>query len=80
MAKPRKTIDPAEYYRVAVAAKLCGVNRTTLLSAIERDELPAQLLGCALPIVRLVDVQQWAGQVRTAGRPPGKKPPTKPKP
>lgn len=67
-------MEISEYYRVSVAAEHCDVRRSTLLSAIERGELPAKALGCGLPIVRLADVEVWKAQPRQPGPKPKKKP------
>lgn len=56
-------------YRLAAAAELCGVSRTTLLSAIAREELPVARTGCGLPLVRLADVTAWAKTPRKLGAP-----------
>lgn len=63
-------IDPKKYYRVAVAAVECGVNRTTLLSAVARGDIPTVELGCALPLVKLADVKRWASEERKRGPKP----------
>jgi excisionase family DNA binding protein len=63
-------MEPSKYYRVAIAAELAGVKRTTLVSAIERGEVPAEILGCTLLVVKLTDVRKWAKQERKPGRKP----------
>jgi excisionase family DNA binding protein len=45
---------------VAAAAKLAGVPRSTIQSAIARGALPATRINAALPpLVTLQDVQHW---------------------
>lgn len=66
-------IEESKYYRVGIAAELCGVPRTTLASAVERNELPVAMTGCTLPLVRLSDVKAWAKQTRKRGPKPAEK-------
>lgn len=63
-------MNPSEYYRIGIAAELTGVKRTTIASAIERGELPAEVLGCTLPVVRLEDVKAWGKVKRKRGPKP----------
>lgn len=57
----------ADHYPISAAATACGVHRRTLLSAVERGEVPCQRLGNGTPVVRLPDVRRWAGQTRRPG-------------
>lgn len=67
-------IDPDKYHRIADAAQRCGLNRRTLLSAVERDELPAATLGCGLRVVNLAAVRAWKRKERKRGPKPQAKP------
>ena len=57
-------------FRLKIAAERCKVKRTTLLSAIDRGEVPTENTGCGLPLVRLADVRKWAKKDRPVGRKP----------
>lgn len=63
-------MDVAKLYRIAVAARDVGVQRSTLKSAIDRGEVAVFESACGLPMVRLADVVQWAAQERSRGPKP----------
>jgi hypothetical protein len=72
----------AELLTVAAAARLAGVPRSTLQSAIARGDLPATRISAALPpLVTLLDVQTWQRYGNhTTGRVPSKQRPLPPLP
>lgn len=63
-------METSKLYRVAIAAAETGVNRTTLLSAIERGEIPSETTGCGLPLVTLAEVRKWAAHAGKRKRGP----------
>jgi excisionase family DNA binding protein len=63
----------ANLLTVAAAARLAGVPRSTIQSAIARGDLPATRINAALPpLVTLRDVQTWK---KNGCHTPGRKPP-----
>lgn len=60
----------SDYYPISAAAKICAVHRRTLLSAVQRGELPFDRLGNGTPVVRLPDVRAWAKKKRKRGPKP----------
>jgi len=52
----------SDLYRVAPAARACGLAGTTLASAVDRGELPVYRLGDGLATVLLADVRAWASR------------------
>lgn len=65
-----RTVHTDAWGIVTHAARECGVKRTTLLSAIGRDEVDHARLACGTVIVRLSSVRDWAGRERRPGRKP----------
>lgn len=63
-------MDAKKLYRVAQAAEACGVNRSTLITAVRREQLPSYGTACGLPLVLLADVKRWAKAERKPGRKP----------
>lgn len=59
------------FYRLSTAAKLCGVPRTTIITAIEAGHIPVAYLADGLAVVRLEHVQTFAAN-RPARGPRGK--------
>jgi hypothetical protein len=70
LSMPKKHPDPADLYPIAVAAKECGVNRTTLQSAVDAGHCTAHQLGNGTPVVTLSDVRAWMATDRKPGRKP----------
>mgnify|MGYP001467085321 CR=1 FL=1 len=62
-------IDPDQYDTVSRAARVTGVARSTLQSAVERGEVELILLAGGTRIVRIDDVRAWIAQ--GADRRPG---------
>ncbi len=63
-------MDAQKLTRIAIAAQVAGVNRSTLKSAVERGDLPSYLTACGLPLVVQADVNKWAKQERQRGPKP----------
>ena len=63
-------MKPASLYRVAIAAKKCGIARSSLVSAVARGEVAVEHTGCGLPLVTLQAVRAWKQAERPGpGRP-----------
>jgi hypothetical protein len=60
----------SEHATVGVAARLTGVKRTTLQSAVGRGEVDLRLLAGGTVVVRIADVEKWrdAAGDRSPGR------------
>ena len=66
-----ESINPKEYGTATEAARLCGVNRTTLLSAIERGDPVdcVRTIGGSL-LIRVASASEWSRQPRKRGPKP----------
>ncbi len=62
-------MEVSKLTQISVAAKQTGTPKTTLFSAIDREEIPVYHTVCKLPLVVLADVQKWAKKKRPLGRP-----------
>ncbi len=64
-------MDSTRLYRVAIAAKECGVSRDTLISAVRDGRCRSFPTACGLPLVTLKDVRAWDAGPRRKKSAPG---------
>lgn len=65
----KKLIDPSEYDTVSAAARLVGVPRSTLKSALT-DHVDSVCLPSGVRLVRLQSAREWAASERKPGPKP----------
>ena len=58
-----------EFYRVAYAARMCGLTEGCLRKAISRGAIPYRTTLDGLPLLRLSDVKKFSKQPMNVGRP-----------
>ncbi len=60
----------SDYWRIASAAKECGLAVSTVDRAISHDWIPCVTIGDGTRLVRLADVQHFRDNRPPRGRPP----------